>query len=128
MGFGNTDPFEIIFVISTIMIVVGIFSAVIAPSLGVNTPSTPEFPSFASNLDWTVSLTNWSGIGSFFLFVGGLIIYFCAYLVWMISMVSVFFTLLGFAPVISMSITALVFMVFIGSLLMFIRGSGDSSK
>jgi hypothetical protein len=124
----SIDLFEVIFAITAIILLVLGITAIIAPSFSVTMPTTPTFPSFASNLDWTVSLTDWSGIGSFFIFIGGLIVYFCAFLVFMISSLSAFFIVLGLLPNVAAVITVLIVITFGGSLLMFIRGSGDGSK
>jgi hypothetical protein len=120
--------FSILLVISAVSLMVCASIAVIAPSFGVPVPASPEFPSFATNLDWTVSLTNWSGIGSFFVFVGGLIFYFLNFLAYSVLLVGVVFTLLGVIGPIATGISALIFIAFIGSLLMFLRGSGEGMK
>jgi len=124
----DTNPFHVIFALTAILILVSGFSAFLLPSFGVSMPSAPSFPSFASNLDWTVTLTAWSGIGSFFILLGGIIVYFCEVLAFMVLTLSAFLTFLGLFPALAAGITVLIIIVFVGSLLIFIRGSGDGSK
>jgi len=120
--------FDIILVVSAVVLMFAAGVAVCAPSLGVSVPNPPMFPSFASNLNWTVSLTNWSGIGSFFVLIGGGIVYFLSYLAYMVSMLSVLFTILGIFGPIATGLTVVILILFIGSLLMFVRGTGGASK
>ena len=122
------NVFDVLLVVSAVVLMVTAGAAMIAPSFGLSVPATPGFPSFASNLNWTVTLTNWSGIGSFFVLIGGCIVYFLSYLAYMVLMVNALFSILGWFGPIATGIIALIFIVFIGSLLQFIRGSGGVSK
>ena len=124
----QTNPFGILLAITGFIIVVSIIFGVIAPNVGVSMPSAPEFPTWASDLNWTVTLTDWSGIGSFFTFVGGGLVYLISYIGFMGATLTLFWSFLGIVPVVAMAITVLIVIAFGGSLLMFLRGSSGGEK
>jgi hypothetical protein len=120
--------FDIILVVTAIALVAGGAIAVIAPGLGVAVPDLPGWPTFASNLNWTISLTNMSGISSFFITIGGALVYFLSFLAYGVAIIAVSFTLLGFVPWVATALSAIIFILFAGSLLMFLRGGSGESK
>jgi hypothetical protein len=120
------NPFSVILVITGALILVSMCVAVVAPDMGFSMPTAPSFPNIdGSGFNWTFTLTDWSAIGSAFLFLGYVFLFFIEYLAFMVSTLSLMFQVLGAFPLLASGITAIIVIVFGGSLLMFLRGSGS---
>jgi|WetSurMetagenome_2_1015567.scaffolds.fasta_scaffold369532_2 hypothetical protein len=120
------NPFSIILVITGFLILTSMCVAVVAPDMGFSMPTAPEFPNIdGSGFNWTFTLTDWSAIGSVFLFVGYVFLFFIDYLVFMVMTLSVLFQIIGVFPLLASGLTAVIIIAFGGSLLMFLRGSGS---
>lgn len=66
---------------------------------------------------------DWADQASAYLsFIGGIIWYFLSYLVYMVAMMGVMFQFVGVVPVVATAISGVLIAVFIGAVLMFIRG------
>lgn len=58
-------------------------------------------------------------------FIGGIIWYFLSYVVFMVAMLGVAFQFVGIVPAVATAISGVIIIVFVGSLLMFIRGTKE---
>jgi hypothetical protein len=119
-----TNPFNVILVITGVLLIAATSLAIIAPSIGISTPTAPLFPTLSTPENASGLEIVWADLA----FVGGVIYYLCLFIGYMVSMLSVFFQLLGFFPGLAEGITALVVIIFAGSMLMFFRGVGGEGK
>ena len=125
---GTSNPFEVVFALSAIAFIVIAIFTVFAPSLGLVTPTAPAWPGFASNLDWTFTLTNWAALGSVFATIGGLFVFIGSYFIYLISMAGLLFSILtlGFIPSsIATVITVLLGITLFGAILVYVRGGPE---
>jgi hypothetical protein len=123
---GDTNPFHILFAIAAFTFISIVIFLVFAPAFNISIPAAPTWPGFASDLDWTVTLTNWAGIGSFFVSIGGLFVFVGSYFYYIISMTGLMFSLLtaGFIPApIATAATVLIGIGVFGAILVYLRGN-----
>jgi hypothetical protein len=124
------NVFKILFALTAVILIATGIIAIAAPILltDIVVPVMQDFPDWGTDLDWTVTVTNWTGIGNFFVLVGAVLVYIFEFFGYMLGMVALTFQLLGFIPAIATAVAALLFIAFIGSVLMFIRGSETGTK
>lgn len=124
----SSNPFNIMLVLTAMMMIVAAIFAVAAPALGIAGPTAPVLPSapsFSSSTDWLTM------IGTTLWFLGEIIVYGLSFFVYMLSVLgSVFsFLTLGFVPTsVGTAIIITVSILFIGSLAMFARGNNGGGK
>lgn len=124
------NPFHIVFAIAAVMLVVSTIGGIFAPSLGIATPTAPTAPTWPTYTDSTSWATQLVG---FLSYSGGLLWFFGSFLGYMVTIDATFISFLtsGVLPLgVSDTIIVLVGIMFLGSLLMFIRGSsgGGTTK
>jgi len=119
------NPFNIVFALVIIVFIsTGVFS-VVAPSFSVSLPVAPTFPTIGTSAagDWLGAAYN------VLLFVGQIIWFLGSYISYFLSIVGVMFSILTIGvlpPLVGTLGGVLLMILFIGSVLMFIRGYGDS--
>jgi hypothetical protein len=123
------NPFSVIIGITAVLLITSFVTGIIGAELfNLELPVMPEFPTWATNLNWTVSLVDWSGIGSAFVLLGGVIVYGLSFIVYMFQMSGAMLALLGGLPAnVGIGIGVLIGLALTGGILGFIRG-GHTSK